>query len=55
MFVVVVVGVGWILAIKDETEEKDVYWRAGILGAGPGLGTERLEEGRMENPEVPGD
>lgn len=29
--------------------------RAGVLGAGPGLGTEREEEDGIESPEVPGD
>lgn len=43
------------LPSRVEQKRRMSVRRAGVLGAGLGLGTERAEEGRKERPDVPGD
>jgi hypothetical protein len=44
--------------MAEQKRRRTSVKRAGVLGAGPGLETERREggkEGRKESPELPGD
>jgi hypothetical protein len=43
------------LPSRAKQKRKMSVRRAGLLGAGLGLGTESGEEGRNESPAVPGD
>lgn len=48
-------GLAGSLPSRVKEKRKMSVRRAGLLGAGPGLGTERREEGRKESPDVPRD